>query len=67
MTLPVAVALSTSLAVNRMARDGEMTTLRAAGQPLWRTFLPYSFSALCFRRGFLPQREGRAVVVQGAA
>ncbi len=40
MTLPVGVALSTSLAVNRMARDGEMTTLRAAGQPLWRTFVP---------------------------
>ncbi|MBC7805268.1 MAG: LptF/LptG family permease [Akkermansiaceae bacterium] len=40
MALPVAVALSTSLAVNRMARDGEMTTLRAAGQPLWRTFMP---------------------------
>ena len=40
MTLPVAVALAASLAVNRMARDNEMTTLRAAGQPLWRTFLP---------------------------
>ena len=40
MTLPVAVALAGSLAVNRMARDGEMTTLRAAGQPLFRTFLP---------------------------
>ncbi|MBC8137944.1 MAG: LptF/LptG family permease [Fibrella sp.] len=40
MSLPVSVALSTSLAVNRMARDGEMTTLRAAGQPLWRTFVP---------------------------
>lgn len=40
MALPVSVALSTSLAVNRMARDGEMTTLRAAGQPLWRTFVP---------------------------
>ncbi|MBC8140153.1 MAG: LptF/LptG family permease [Armatimonadetes bacterium] len=47
MTLPVAVALSGSLAVNRMARDGEMTTLRAAGQPLWRTFIPvFIFGAM---------------------
>ncbi len=43
MTLPVGVALSASLAVNRMARDGEMTTLRSVGQPLWRTFLPVLF------------------------
>ncbi len=47
MVLPVAIALAASLAVNRMARDGEMTTLRAAGQPLWRTFLPiFLFGAL---------------------
>ncbi len=47
MTLPVAVALSASLAVNRMARDLEMTTLRSVGQSLFRTFIPiFLFGAL---------------------
>jgi Predicted permeases len=40
LTLPVATALAASLAVNRMARDNEITVLRGAGRPLARAFLP---------------------------
>ena len=40
LTLPVSTALAASLATNRMARDNEVTVLRGAGVPLFRTFLP---------------------------
>ncbi|GIV19255.1 MAG: hypothetical protein KatS3mg023_1006 [Armatimonadota bacterium] len=40
LTLPVATALSVSLAVNRLARDLEIVVLRNAGASLWRIFLP---------------------------
>jgi LPS export ABC transporter permease LptG len=40
LTLPVATALAASLAVSRMARDGEIVALRSAGTSLFRTFLP---------------------------
>lgn len=40
LTLPVATALSISLAVNRLARDSEIVVLRNAGASLWRIFLP---------------------------
>lgn len=41
MTLPVAVAVGTALAISRLTRDSEITVLRAAGVGLWRIFLPY--------------------------
>lgn len=40
LTLPVSTALAASLAVNRMARDNEITVLRGAGAPLLRAFVP---------------------------
>ncbi|MCS6949307.1 MAG: LptF/LptG family permease [Armatimonadota bacterium] len=40
LTLPVATALSVSLAVNRLARDSEIVVLRNAGASLRRIFLP---------------------------
>jgi len=40
LTLPVATALAASLAVNRMARDNEITVLRGSGRPLARAFVP---------------------------
>jgi len=40
LTLPVATALSVSLAVNRLARDSEIVVLRSAGASLRRVFLP---------------------------
>lgn len=40
LTMPVAMAVATSLAVTRLARDSEITTVRAAGVSLRRIFLP---------------------------
>jgi lipopolysaccharide export system permease protein len=40
LTLPVGVALSSALAINRMSRDSELTPIRMAGTPLRRIFLP---------------------------
>lgn len=40
LTLPAATALAVSLAVNRMARDNEVTVFRGTGQSLLRTFAP---------------------------
>lgn len=40
LTLPVATALAASLATNRMARDLEVTVLRASGSSLRRIFVP---------------------------
>jgi lipopolysaccharide export LptBFGC system permease protein LptF len=47
LTLPVSTALAASLAINRMARDNEITVLRGSGVPLYRIFLPIvAFGAL---------------------
>lgn len=40
LTLPPGVALASAWAVNRMARDSEITAIRMAGVPLRRLFLP---------------------------
>jgi len=40
MAMPVATALGTSLAVNRLARDREVTVLRGTGKSLVRCFAP---------------------------
>jgi lipopolysaccharide export system permease protein len=40
LTLPVGVAISAAFAVNRLARDSELTAIRMAGVPLRRIFLP---------------------------
>lgn len=39
-TLPIAAAVGASLATSRLARDSELTALRAAGIPLRRIFAP---------------------------
>lgn len=39
-TLPIAAAVGASLATSRLARDSELTALRAAGIPLGRIFAP---------------------------
>jgi lipopolysaccharide export system permease protein len=40
MTMPVGMAVAASLAVSRMARDSEITVLRASGASLVRIFMP---------------------------
>ena len=40
LTLPAGMALSAAWAVNRLARDSEITAIRMAGVPLRRLFLP---------------------------
>lgn len=40
MVLPLATLFSTSLAVNRLGRESEITAIRMAGVPLRRIFLP---------------------------
>lgn len=40
LTMPVAMAIAASLAVSRLARDSEITVMRAAGVSLKRIFLP---------------------------
>ncbi len=40
LTLPVGMAISASFAVNRLARDSELTAIRMAGISLRRVFLP---------------------------
>jgi lipopolysaccharide export LptBFGC system permease protein LptF len=57
-TLPVAVALAASLAVNRMARDNEITAMRGAGLSLKRIFAPViAFAIACAGTGvFLSER-----------
>jgi lipopolysaccharide export system permease protein len=38
--LPLSILFGTSLAVNRLGRDSEITAIRIAGVPLWRLFMP---------------------------
>src|SRR5256714_6135921 len=40
LTMPVAMAIAASLTVSRLARDSEITVMRAAGISLKRIFLP---------------------------
>lgn len=40
LTMPVAMAVAASLAVSRLSRDSEITSMRAAGISLKRIFLP---------------------------
>jgi lipopolysaccharide export system permease protein len=47
LTLPVGVALAAALAVNRLARDSEVTSIRMAGVPLVRIFAPIFLAGLC--------------------
>lgn len=48
LTLPAGMALSAAWAVNRMARDSEVTAIRMAGVPVRRLFLPiYIAGLLC--------------------
>jgi len=46
LTMPVGVALSGAMAVNRLVRDAEVTVIRMAGVPLRRIFLPIFLTAL---------------------
>jgi lipopolysaccharide export LptBFGC system permease protein LptF len=39
-SLPVALLLGSSLAINRMVHDTELTPIRVAGLPLWRFLIP---------------------------
>jgi lipopolysaccharide export system permease protein len=41
MTLMVGMALGSSLAMSRIARESELTAMRAAGTPVIRTILPF--------------------------
>jgi lipopolysaccharide export system permease protein len=43
MTLAVGMALGTSLAMSRIARESELTAIRAAGTRILRTLLPFLF------------------------
>jgi lipopolysaccharide export system permease protein len=45
--LPVAAALGTSLAVGRLGRDNEITTLRSIGVPIYRTLAPVFVAGIC--------------------
>ncbi len=45
-TLPIAAAVGASLATSRLARDGELTALRASGISLRRIFAPLIFVGL---------------------
>ena len=40
LAIPVGTAFAASLAINRVARDNEITVLRSAGVPLFRAFMP---------------------------
>lgn len=40
MTLPVGMALASSLAVSRLARESELTAMRSAGVPILRVVVP---------------------------
>ena len=46
MTMPVGMAVAASLAVSRMARDSEITVLRASGASLVRIFMPIFVTGL---------------------
>ncbi len=43
MTLPVGMALASSLAMSRLARESELTAIRSIGVPIIRTVVPIAF------------------------
>lgn len=53
MAVPVATALGVSLAVNRLARDNEVTILRGTGKPLARLFAPFVVAGALLAAGNL--------------
>lgn len=46
LTLPVGVAMGASLAISRLAREGELTAIRAAGVSIRRTMVPVVLVAI---------------------
>ncbi len=71
LTLPVGVALASSLAVSRMARESELTAIRGAGAPIRRIVVPIMFmGALVAGVNFfigdyvMPRTEPRAKQLQ---
>jgi lipopolysaccharide export system permease protein len=73
MTLPVAVSLAASLAVSRIARESELTAMRAAGAPILRVVIPIvAFGVLVGALNFwiaeklMPkaEREARQLMMQ---
>jgi lipopolysaccharide export LptBFGC system permease protein LptF len=57
LALPVAVLLASSLAVNRLTRDRELTAFRLAGLPLWRVLAPYAALGLLLSVGSFAAEE----------
>lgn len=51
MTMPVAIAVGTALAVSRLVRDSEITVMRSAGVGMRRIFLPYFVAGLILSVG----------------
>jgi lipopolysaccharide export system permease protein len=43
LTLPIAVALATSMVVSRITRESELTALRSVGTPIFRAIVPVAF------------------------
>lgn len=46
MTLPVGIALASSLAVSRLVRESELTAIRVAGVPILRVLLPVAIAGV---------------------
>ncbi|MBS1706372.1 MAG: LptF/LptG family permease [Armatimonadetes bacterium] len=46
MTLPVGIALASSLAISRLARESELTAMRSAGMPIRRVIRPVLFAGV---------------------
>lgn len=44
VTLPIGTSLGCSLAISRLARESELTAMRAAGVPIARVFVPLLFA-----------------------
>jgi len=64
MTLPVGMALSSSLAFSRLARESELTAIRSVGVPIIRTVIPVAFIGIAVAignffivEGVMPQSE----------
>lgn len=75
MTLPVGMALASSLAISRLVRESELTAMRSAGARLMRIVMPVAFFGLIVAIGNfylvervvpVAQREARKVEQQVA-
>ena len=66
--LPVAAALGSALAIGRLGRDNELTTLRSVGVPLRRSLAPVFLAGivLSVAGGYIAE-EGRSVGMARAA